>query len=182
VYDVCGVNQRTTFRSWFFPFTLGSGHQQACTESTFCSLSHLTSPWIVIKPCTVWCFFFVNYFEIVFHSRPAVLSLPYAVTLYYSSSCGDPNHKIILLLLLFHNCSFATVMNWNVSIFRDRGWPKGPWCTGWGPLLYKVWQTRKRKIGRKGLQMPELGRTYEASLQDNRMQLNSHRQHGEWHH
>ena len=36
---------------------------------------------------------------------------------------GDPNHKIILLLL--YNCNFATVMNCNVNIFGDRGLPKG---------------------------------------------------------
>lgn len=41
----------------------------------------------------------------------AVLNLPDAVTLYYSSSCcGKPNHKILLLL---RNYNFATVTNRN---------------------------------------------------------------------
>ena len=34
---------------------------------------------------------------------------------------GSPNYKIILLLL--HNCNFATVVNCNVNIFGDRGLP-----------------------------------------------------------
>lgn len=42
-------------------------------------------------------------------------NVPDIVTLYYSSlCCGDPNHKTILLLL--HNCDFATIMNGNVNI------------------------------------------------------------------
>ena len=59
-------------------------------------------------------------------SRPAVLNLPSAGTLPYSSSCcGDPppNHKIILLIL--HNCNFATVMNYNANIFGNSGLSKG---------------------------------------------------------
>ena len=47
--------------------------------------------------------------------RAVVPNLPNAATLLYSSPCyGDPDHKIITLLL--HNCSFATAMNHNVNI------------------------------------------------------------------
>lgn len=46
-------------------------------------------------------------------------SLPNAATVEYSSSCrGDPNHKIILLLLC--NCSFAPAMDHSVSICTFR--------------------------------------------------------------
>ena len=37
---------------------------------------------------------------------------------------------IKLFLLLFYTCSFATVMNYNVNIFGDKGLPKGLRPTG----------------------------------------------------
>jgi hypothetical protein len=47
-------------------------------------------------------------------SRPLVLNLLKAVTLKYSFSYGgDPNYKVILLLL--HDYDFATIMNRDVN-------------------------------------------------------------------
>ena len=52
--------------------------------------------------------------DITGFARAVVLNLPNAGALSYSSLCGDsPNHKIILLL--FYNCNFATVMNCSVN-------------------------------------------------------------------
>jgi hypothetical protein len=49
-------------------------------------------------------------------SRAAVLSLPNAAALSYSSSgCGEPP-TIKLFLLLLHSCNFDSVMNCNVNI------------------------------------------------------------------
>jgi hypothetical protein len=46
-----------------------------------------------------------------------VLNLPNASALSYSSSgCGDPAPNYEIILLLLHNCNFATVMNYNVNI------------------------------------------------------------------
>ena len=48
-------------------------------------------------------------------SKSVLLNLTNVVTLQYiSSCCGDPSHQIILLL--YHNCNFATLMNHNVNI------------------------------------------------------------------
>jgi hypothetical protein len=39
--------------------------------------------------------------------------------------------NIELFLLLLHDCNFATAMNYNVNIFRDRGLSMG-WCSSLG--------------------------------------------------
>ena len=47
--------------------------------------------------------------------KPMVLNPPNVVTLWYGSSCDSDTQPYILLLL--HNCNFATVMNDNVNIW-----------------------------------------------------------------
>jgi hypothetical protein len=48
-------------------------------------------------------------------SKAAVLNLPNAAALSYSSSYGDPPPTMKLFSLLLHNCNFAAVKNHNVN-------------------------------------------------------------------
>jgi len=54
-----------------------------------------------------------------------------------SHAVVNSNPKIISLQL--HNCNFATVMNYNINIFGDRGLPKGLQLTGQESLLSSLY-------------------------------------------
>lgn len=54
--------------------------------------------------------------DIVQPTIVVVLNLPKTATLQCSSLCGDPNYRIILLLL--YNCNFDTVIDYKYLIYR----------------------------------------------------------------